>query len=267
MKTIIQFFVIFISLTSLSRAQIGDSSIVAKFERHSFTHDTTTLNYRLFKPAVIQESKNYPLILTIHGAGERGNDNEKQIAWHGIATAWADSAAQERNPCFILSPQCPEGNRWVDADWTPGYYNQDTVQMSNELQTVHKLIQQIISDYPIDTNRLYITGLSMGAQGAWDFITRYPDLFAAAIPMSGGGDPKKMERIKHLPLWVFHGTMDKAVSVNGLRKVVTALKSHGSNVIFTELADGQHVIWKPLYENRLLQDWLFSQNNEPHDNK
>jgi predicted peptidase len=255
-------FIFFLNLSIPAYAQISDSSIVAKFERHSFAQDTTALNYRLFKPAVTDDSKNYPLILTLHGAGERGHDNEKHIAWHGIATAWADTAAQKRNPCFILSPQCPEDNRWVDADWKPGMYDQDTVQMSNELQAVHQLIQNLVAKYPIDTNRLYITGLSMGAQGAWDYITRYPDLFAAAIIMSAGGDPNKMDKIKHMPLWTFHGDMDKAVSVNGMRATVEALKQYGSDVIYTEIAEGNHVIWKPLYENRLLQDWLFSKSKK-----
>jgi predicted peptidase len=138
------FLLIVISFSTSIHAQLGDSSIVAKFERHSFAQDTTALNYRLFKPAVTDDSKNYPLILTLHGAGERGHDNEKQIAWHGIATAWADSASQERNPCFIISPQCPEENRWVDANWKPGMYDQDTVQMSNELETAHQLIQNLV---------------------------------------------------------------------------------------------------------------------------
>lgn len=132
--------------------------------------------------------------------------------------------------------------------------------MSNVLQTIYTMLNITVNNYPIDKDRIYITGLSMGAQGAWDFITRYPDLFAAAILMSGGGDPNKMDRIKHLPLWVFHGAMDKAVNVDGMRLNIESLRKNGSNVIYTEFADGKHVIWKPLYENRLLQDWLFNQN-------
>ncbi len=232
--------------------------IFQQFEKHSFTHDTTTLNYRFLKPNDIDESLKYPLILTLHGSGERGDDNEKHIAWHGIATTWADTSVQEHNPCFIVSPQCPEENRWVDADWKLGVLSQDTIAMSNELKTVYHLVKFLLMKYPIDINRIYITGLSMGGYGTWDLITRYPDLFAAAIPMSGGGDPTKMQLIKDMPLWVFHGALDKAVPVKGSRLLVESLLKHGSNVIYTELKFGKHVIWKPLYENRLLQDWLFS---------
>lgn len=243
--------------TILMNAQ-STNTIAEKFERASFTYDTTTINYRFYKPAIPEGTTKVPMILTLHGAGERGNDNEKQIAYHGIATAWADSLSQVKHPCIVVSPQCPENNRWVDTHWNIDALDQDTVEISNELLTVIKLLDKIIDEYPVDPNRIYITGLSMGGFGTWDLITRYPDKFASAIPMSGAGDPSKTGLIKHMPIWVFHGALDKTVPADGSRKMVKALREAGGNVIYTEVPNKGHVMWEEQYENVLLRDWLFS---------
>ncbi|MBN1301844.1 MAG: prolyl oligopeptidase family serine peptidase [Melioribacteraceae bacterium] len=253
---------IILIFVSFSATAQSNTAITNKFLKLSFSSDTTILPYRLFVPERAETGRLYPLILTLHGSGERGNDNEKQIALHGIATAWADSNLQKRSPCFIFSPQCPENNRWVDTYWKVGSYSQDTITISNELDAVINLIDFLIAEYPIDTSRIYITGLSMGGFGTWDLITRYPDKFAAAIPMSGAGDPEKAHLINELPVWVFHGEMDLAVPAEGSRNMVNALRKFSSNVLYTELEKCGHVIWKELYENRLLQDWLFSQSKK-----
>lgn len=246
-------------------AQPSDPKLVSLFEKLSFKYDTATINYRFFKPANLDQSKKYPLVLTLHGAGERGGDNELQIALHSIATTWVDSTTQSKYPCFVVSPQCPLNNKWVDVNWGSLTVDQDTIPISNELNAVIHLIDELIDAYPIDTNRIYVTGLSMGGFGTWDLITRFPDKFAAAIPMSGAGDPAKVNLIKHMPIWVFHGSKDQAVPVEGSRIMVNALRAAGSNVIYTELPEGAHVIWKPIYENPLLIDWLFAQRINKED--
>lgn len=253
----IKTLLVLIIISTVMKAQT-EPNITNQFEKKSFTHETTTINYRFFIPRNLTAQEKYPLVLTLHGSGERGSDNEKQIAVHGLAATWADSAAQVKHPCFVVSPQCPENNRWVDAQWKNSTVNQDTVPISNELETVIKLIDKIVEEYPIDTDRIYITGLSMGGFGTWDLITRFPNKFAAAIPMSGAGDPSKADLIKHMPVWVFHGEVDTAVPVEGSRKMVEALRKVGGDVIYTELPNMGHVIWKENYENPLLIDWLFS---------
>ena len=250
---------IFLSIT-MHAQQLEE--LINSFAKKSFSYDTTTINYRFYKPAILNETEKVPLILTLHGAGERGDDNEKQIAWHSLATGWVDSSSQSKHPCFVVSPQCPENNRWVDNTWKTSVVTQDSIKISNELLTVINLVENIIKEYPVDPDRVYITGLSMGGFGTWDLITRYPDKFAAAIPMSGAGDPSKAELIKHIPIWVFHGALDKAVPVEGSRNMVKALQECGGNVIYTELPDKGHVMWKEQYENPLLHDWLFSKSRE-----
>ncbi len=265
-----------------------DSLTAQLFEKKSFTHDTTTINYRFFSPENLEKEKTYPLVISLHGAGERGDDNEIQIKWHRLATVWAEAENQQKHPCFVVSPQCPKENRWVDTDWKQSSYNQDAIPMSNELTTVYNLIKNVIKNYPIDSKRIYITGLSMGGYGTWDLITRHPELFAAAIPMSGSGDPSKASRIKSLPLWLFHGTLDKAVPVGGSRNMIMALQKEGrevvftlkefekenplseaelkekvnsgANLLYTEYKDKGHAIWWESYSMPVLREWLFSKS-------
>ncbi|PKL88651.1 MAG: phospholipase [Ignavibacteriae bacterium HGW-Ignavibacteriae-2] len=256
MKTPSIIFLIII-LSTIMNAQT-EQTLTDQFEKRSFSYDTTSINYRFFIPENLTDQVKYPLVLTLHGSGERGSDNEIQIAVHGLATTWADSATQMKYKCFVVSPQCPENNRWVDAEWKNSSVEQDTIKISNELETVIHLIDSLVLQYPIDTDRIYLTGLSMGGFGTWDLITRFPHKFAAAIPMSGAGDPTRAELIKHIPLWVFHGDLDTAVPVDGSRKMVEALQACSGDVIYTELPNMGHVIWKENYENPLLIDWLFS---------
>lgn len=258
MKTLL-YFLSLILLTTSMNAQKNDPKLIALFEKQSFTYDTTTIGYRFFQPKEIDPAKKYPLVLTLHGAGERGSDNERQITYHGMATTWVDPMTQEEHPSFVVAPQCPEKNKWVDISWGSETINQDTVQLSNELDAVIHLVDKIIAEYPIDENRIYVTGLSMGGFGTWDLITRFPDKFAAAIPMSGAGDPTKAGKIKHMPIWVCHGALDRTVPVEGSRNMVNALRELGSEVLYTELPDKYHNIWKPLYENKQIIDWLFEQ--------
>ncbi|MFH2029834.1 MAG: prolyl oligopeptidase family serine peptidase [Bacteroidota bacterium] len=250
--------VILFFVGAVINAQSGNT-LTAKFEKRSFSGDTTKINYRFFQPQDFDAGKIYPLVLTLHGAGERGDDNESQIKYHKLATIWAEPFVQADNPCFVVSPQCPKNNKWVDINWGSPTVDQDTVPLSNELETVMKLLDEIIKNYPIDKNRIYITGLSMGGFGTWDLITRFPNIFAAAIPMSGSGNPKKVESIKQIPIWVFHGTLDKAVPVDGSRIMVDALRKANGNVIYTEYKDKGYPVWTESYSNPLLIDWLFAQ--------
>ncbi|MEN8194101.1 MAG: prolyl oligopeptidase family serine peptidase [Bacteroidota bacterium] len=254
-----------------------------QFEFKTHTIDTTSIPYRLFIPKINDENS-YPLILALHGAGERGNDNKAQIKYHKLATVWADSANQEGHPCFVIAPQCPKNERWVDSNWDVDTFDFKSTSISNELATVYDLIEKMISEYPIDKERIYITGLSMGGFGTWYMLMKYPKLFAAAIPMSGGGDPQMVSEIKNIPIWNFHGDLDKAVPVEASRVMINALDKCGStvlnipnpnskdvleneeqrgkilqsNLIYTEYKNKGHVIWKESYENPLVREWLFS---------
>ncbi len=196
----------------------------------------------------------YPLVIFLHGADERGNDNEKQLI-HGV-TLFAQPSIQEKFPCFVIAPQCPKGKRWVEVDWRLDKHQQPA-DPSISLQLTMELIDSIIQQYPIDTTRIYVTGLSMGGFGTWDAISRYPNKFAAAAPVCGGGDEQTAHKIK-IPVWAFHGTKDKAVKVERSRNMITTMQQNGASPKYTEYPKLGHFVWGKAYSKELLQ-WLFDQ--------
>lgn len=255
--------------------------IAALFENGSHTYKHTTLPYRIFIPDDYNPGKEYPIVFCLHGAGERGVDNERHIWKHDLAISWAKSGVQDENPCFVLAPQCPKGKKWNYVNFRAGSYFIDTLPVGNELLTAIDLLDSIIIAYSIDINRQYITGLSMGGYGTWDVITRYPNRFAAAAPMSGAGDPSKVERFKQLPIWVFHNTNDQVVPVSGSRDMVKAMNNKNMPVVvtndipetglkkqirkkavhlYTESPAGNHGPWEPWYNSPYLHQWLFQQS-------
>ena len=142
-----------------------------------------TLPYRVMLPAQFDPKRKYPLVLFLHGAGERGIDNSAQLV-HGM-NDFAKDENRKRYQWFVVAPQCPEGKRWVEVDWTLDSH-QMPAQPSEPLTGMFELVDTLIKSRPIDTKRIYITGLSMGAFGVWDAVQRRPELFAAAAPICGG---------------------------------------------------------------------------------
>ena len=263
----------------------AQGTIVAKFEARSHSFQGTTLPYRFFIPENYDSTKKYPLVLALHGAGERGSDNVSHVASYRIATAWADPVNQSNFPCFVCAPQCPEGR-----SWTYGFY---PAPMGEEMATVVDILDSLAVEFSIDENRFYVTGLSMGGFGTWDLITRFPDRFAAAIPMSAGGNPSLVDRIHHVSIWNFHGALDDAVPVSDSRIMMDALEQTGRSVLYThcrvvdcrgvpdsviamhveshtdlfytEYEDGGHIIWDESYDFPYLIPWVFDQYTRTPD--
>ncbi|MBS1368470.1 MAG: prolyl oligopeptidase family serine peptidase [Lentisphaeria bacterium] len=195
-------------------------------------------------------------MLHFHGAGSRGRDNERQL---GQALRFAGREWQEGHPFFILAPQLPPEKRWVDID-IPG--NSSHIRPDDptpHLRSALELLESLMQSQPVDPARIYVNGQSLGGAATWDIITRRPDLFAAAVPLCGGGDVRLMPEIAHLPVWAFHGAKDKAVSVENSRRLVRALQEAGGRVRYTEFPDVEHNAWDFAYEHPGLREWLFSQ--------
>lgn len=220
----------------------------------------TVLPYRLFLPNDYDADKKYPVLLFLHGAGERGSDNYIQIASNvGIIDRIINST-DDAYDCIIIAPQCAGGYQWVDTPcW--GSYDQSEIAISKYLAVTVELLKHIQDTYSVDSSRLYVTGLSMGGYGTWDLITRYPDMFAAALPVCGGGDPSKAELIKDMAIWAFHGSADDIVPVMGTREMVAALEQSGSSVIYTEYPGVNHFCWHNAYAEPNLLSWLFAQED------
>ena len=218
------------------------------------------LKYRKLSPRTAGDGEPLPLIVFLHGAGERGDDNLAQLK-HGLSFLASREGMQEF-PATIIAPQCPEEQRWTttlakrpavgELEPTPS----DTMRMTMELIDSIKLTDNI------DPNRVYVTGLSMGGFGTLDLIARRPNEFAAAAPLCGGGDtsPEVINRIKDIPLWIIHGDKDPVVPVEYSREVVKALKDAGASPRYSELAGFKHNIWDAAYADTELYNWMFNQS-------
>jgi predicted peptidase len=242
---------------AVQSVQAQPPEAVERFQAHSFSSPSgLTLGYRALVPADIEEGKTYPLIVFLHGAGERGDDNTIQLV-HGMADLCTDEM-MARHPAFVIAPQCPNEQRWSNVDWSSPSSTLPE-EVSDSLSATIELVDAMCEEFPIDKDRLYITGLSMGGYGTWDALARYPGKFAAAIPICGGGDPAQVEHIGDTPIWVFHGDQDEAVRVGRSREMVNALREAGHSPIYTEYEGVGHDSWTETYHNRLVWDWLFAQ--------
>ena len=217
----------------------------------------TTLPYILEEPDRIKADELYPLVVCLHGAGGRGSENSgKGSQAYNILKR---RQYKKEYPSYLLVPQCPKGQQWVDTPWRDGNYDIDKVEISDELEFVLKLIDSVIDDYPIDKSRIYITGQSMGGFGTWDLIIRKPELFACAIPVCGGGDPSKADLIKHIPIWIFHGSKDNIVPVKASRDMYESLKKISDNVKYMEFKEVEHGSWVPAWRDKKMIDWMYQQ--------
>lgn len=226
------------------------------YEARTFKGSTGELNYRLLKPKDYDPSKKYPLVIFFHGAGERGSDNAKQLV-HG-AKDFASDANREKYPCFVIAPQCPDGQQWVNVPWSDDKHTMPK-EPSKPMALALELLDTFPKEFSIDTNRIYATGLSMGGFGTWDIIQRRPEFFAAAAPICGGGDVAGAKSLVKLPIWVFHGDSDGAVKTQRSRDMVAALKAAGGSPKYTEYEKTGHDSWSPTYRDPKFMEWLFSQ--------
>jgi predicted peptidase len=218
------------------------------------------LLYRYYVP-VTETNKKYPLVVYLHGAGERGTDNQSQL--NNSALVWVSSAVQKQHPSFVIIPQCPPNRKWTNTKEKGApylFFNQDEIPESKEMKMIRMLIKEFIEKYPVDTNRIYISGFSMGSSGTWDMITRYPDLFAAAIPVSGANDTTKADKITTMPIHIFHGAKDEICPPITSERMYSILHRLGSPCELTVFPDKEHVCTDEAFETPGLFDWLFAQD-------
>jgi len=254
---------LFISiLLLLTQIQVfAQNNSTQNYSREIFTNATgNSLNYRMLTPLIdfkdcAEGTKKYPLVLFLHGAGERGNDNEKQLI-HG-SKLFSDIETRQAHPAFVIFPQCPENKRWVEVDWNLTSHVMPT-EASVNMQLVLDLIDDMQKRYPIDTNRIYVVGLSMGGFGTWDIISRYPEKFAAAVPICGGGDEAQAPKLNKIPIWAFHGGNDKLVLTDRSRNMINAIKTAGGAPRYTEYPGVGHLSWNKAFAEPDFLNWIFS---------
>jgi predicted peptidase len=248
------FIIVFLANINTARAQVSRFSV-----EHYTNGKGDTLNYRMLYPDS-DTLRKYPLVIFLHGSGERGSDNEAQLKW-GVQN-FASDEMMASHPAFVIAPQCPEKVGWSNFSGRSRESTDMKLESnpSKPMELLIGLIHEMMKNKSIDTNRIYITGLSMGGFGTYDAIERYPDLFAAAMPVCGGGDASKASTIAHIPIWNFHGMEDPAVNVNYSIAMMQALVKAGAHPGFTFLPETGHFSWIAAYKDKLAIDWLFRQH-------
>ena len=194
---------------------------------------TIQVGYLLYLPENYNMSEKFPLMLFLHGSGERGTDLEK-VKVHGPPKLIEQG---KDFPFIVVSPQCPEGYWWY-------------------LEALDALLKEIVNKYNIDEERIYVTGLSMGGFGTWDLAIKYPNRFAAIAPICGGGNARQVSVIKDLPVWVFHGAKDNVVPLSSSQEMVDVLEKAGGNVKFTIYPEAGHDSWTETYNNPEVYEWF-----------
>ncbi len=220
-----------------------------------------TLPYRLYLPKDYSEDIAYPVMLFLHGAGERGTDNASQL--NNVIQKLYNDRNSPFYQCILIVPQCPADEQWVDTPWANGNYRLDNIPMSSALTAALDLLDYVIETYSVNEARQYVMGISMGGYGTWDLLMRYPERFAAAIPICGAADRTRAASLVNVPIWTFHDSTDTVVPYSGTKIMVSAIRSAGGTVIkYTETARYGHSVWDSAVATDGLFDWLFSQRKD-----
>lgn len=238
------------------------SQTFEEFKPHIYINEKSdTLLYRLLSPQVDTRAKKMPLVIFLHGAGERGDDNTKQLT-HG-ASIFLNEENRKQFPAYVVFPQCPESDYWasvqVDRSQMPLQLNFNYNRpLTKSLSLVVSLIKKLKQEKLIDANRIYVVGLSMGGMGTFEIIHHYPELFAAAMPICGGGDELQFNRkAAKLPLWLFHGDEDGVVKVDYSRAMLNRIQQYNKKVRYTEYKGVNHNSWDYAFKEPDFLSWLF----------
>lgn len=195
------------------------------------------VRYLLFLPSGYDPSRRWPLLLFLHGSGERGAD-VSLVARHGPPKIVAE---RPDLPFIVVSPQTDEERSW--STWA-----------------LHAVLEDVAERYTVDADRVYLTGMSMGGFGVWDLAMEFPDRFAALAPVCAHGNPSGVCALRHVPVWAFHGARDDVVSLAGAQQLVDRLRACGGDVRFTVYPDAGHDAWTETYANPALYEWLLGQH-------
>jgi predicted peptidase len=241
------------------------------YEKHWLIKGQDTLPYRLLLPKNYDPKKEYPLILFLHGAGERGNDNEAQLT-HGWKLFLTDSI-RDKYPAIVVFPQCPANSfpqcpansYWSNVETTFDSISKSRMFLFGEngdptiaMKMVLKLLNELDDNYALDKDRLYVGGLSMGGMGTFELVRRKPKIFAAAFPICGGANAATAGKLTKPAWWIFHGLKDNVVSPTFSQTMAGALKAEGATVRLTLYPDATHNSWDSAFAEKDLLPWLFS---------
>lgn len=221
-----------------------------------------TFRYLVLSPQDgYEDGRKYPLIFFLHGAGERGDDPKKLLPH--FPTQMAKPEWRKKFPCILVVPQCRNGKQWVNAPWGDKESTPMAKEPSSDLQMAIAVLEKSIRTLPVDEDRVYLTGLSMGGFGAWELAMRRPELFAAVAPVCGGGDETQAARLKDIPIWAAHGEADRVVWPVRSRRMTEAVKKIGGHIKYTEYPGVGHNSWTRFYaDTDGVVPWMLKQRRK-----
>ncbi|MBK0381250.1 carboxylesterase family protein [Mucilaginibacter segetis] len=233
------------------------------FERGMYASKHDTLPYRILFPEKFDPTQQYPLLIVLHGAGERGNDNKAQLAY-GPELFLKDSV-RENYPAIVVYPQCPKNSYWANVKVDTNANGKrifNFVKGGDPTPAMHALlglVDQLLDKPFVNKKQVYVGGLSMGGMGTFEILRRKPKVFAAAFAICGGDNTNNAGKYaKKVPMWIFHGAKDSVVPVEHSQAMVAAIRDAGGNPRFTVYPNDDHNSWKDAFAEPELLPWLFS---------
>jgi predicted peptidase len=236
---------------------------VDSFQKHWLVRGNDTLPYRLLLPKNYDPGKEYPLLLFLHGAGERGNDNQAQLI-HG-GKLFLNDTVRNNFPAIVVFPQCPAKSYWSNVNIVYDSITKKRAFLFPEdgkptvaMKMVMELVDELENTYKLDDDRYYLGGLSMGGMGTFELVRRKPKMFAAAFPICGGANTATAKKLKRPEWWIFHGLKDDVVPPELSQDMADAIKKTGAKVKLTLYPTANHNSWDPAFAEKDLLPWLFS---------
>ncbi len=234
------------------------------YQKKWIVQGSDTLPYRLMLPENYDEKKKYPLIFVLHGSGERGNDNERQLI-HG-SKLFASAEARKKYPAIVVLPQCSKDDYWsnvirsIDSNDHISYSFIPSGEPTRAMELLQQLLKFILEKYPVKKDQVYVGGLSMGGMGTFELVRRNPGIFAAAFPICGGAHPATATELTNTSWWIFHGAKDDIVLPEFSEKMEEALRQAKADLKFTLYPDANHNSWDAAFSEPGLLEWLFSKH-------
>lgn len=259
MKTFLK-YVLFLLMFNVVTTMFGQHQKL--YEEKNFIHQSDTLQYRILIPKDFDETKQYPIVLFLHGAGERGDDNKAQLV-HG-SKLFVNPVNRGAFPAIVIFPQCPKNSFWANAtvDRSSKPIKLEfplDIEPTKPLDLVMKLMDEMVEKPYVNPNKIYVGGLSMGGMGTFEIVYRKPNFFAAAFSICGAGNPDATKSYaKTTPFWVFHGAKDNVVNPQSSVKMVEAILQNGGTPNFSLYANDNHNSWDSTFAEPQLLSWLFS---------
>ncbi|MCX5770929.1 MAG: alpha/beta hydrolase-fold protein [Candidatus Hydrogenedentes bacterium] len=242
----------------------GSQAAVTDFQACTYISTRgETFNYRLFVPLNYDPHVHYPMILLLHGGGESGTDNVKQVS-NSYADRVVAHTKQAKYAAFVLAPQnSPSDDAWYGPEGGSPQWGGQTPEIPDgrPMRITKELLPGLLTTFSIDQQRMYITGISDGGVGTWDQIARDPWRWAAAVPIAGYGPPSRAPRVKDIPVWAFMGQNDGVFDPSYVRNYIQAINNLGGNALYTEYPGRGHeaYVWNTTYDNAAMWDWMFTQ--------